>query len=172
MVEIIIADRGQYLQPIRVLFREYLQWASERITQEFGFSFDFEAMVEDNMRELGKFMPPGGRLALGLIDHLPVGIACLKTLTQECGEIKRMYVRPEARHQGLGRLLVERLLTEAAQAGYHCIRLDSARFMQDAHRLYRKLGFQEIQPYAGSEIPPEIQHHWVFMEKEIEPGVR
>ena len=32
---------------------------------------------------------------------------------------------------------------------------------------YRSAGFQEIEPYPESEIPPEFQRHWVFMEKQL-----
>ena len=116
-------------------------------------------------------MPPSGRLLLGSVDHHPAGVACLKSLGDECGEIKRMYVRPDWRRIGLGGALLERLLAEAAQIGYQRIRLDSARFMVDAHRLYRTFGFEEIEPYEGSEIPPGFQSQWVFMQKDIVPGV-
>jgi hypothetical protein len=37
--------------------------------------------------------------------------------------------------------------------------------MHEAHQLYRSRGFAEIQPYEGSEIPPEFQQNWVFMER-------
>jgi hypothetical protein len=51
--------------------------------------------------------------------------------------------------------------------GYERVRLDSARFMIDAHRLYLTSGFREIEAYDGSEIPKEFQQHWVFMEREL-----
>ena len=96
-----------------------------------------------------------------------MGIACLKALTDSIGEVKRMYVRPEARGQELGRELLTRLLEEARQIGYERVRLDSARFMTDAHKLYRSAGFHEIEAYEGSEIPKEFQNHWIFMEMEL-----
>ena len=101
---------------------------------------------------------------------MAAGIATLKHLTKDCCEIKRMYVRPASRRIGLGRRLVERLFLEATQMGYTKARLDSARFMQDAHRLYRKLGFYEIEAYEGSEIQPEFQRHWVFMQRDLANG--
>lgn len=59
---------------------------------------------------------------------------------------------------------------EKARLGYHCVRLDSARFIVDAHRLYRSFGFCDIEPYPGSEIPPDYQCNWVFMEKQLDPA--
>jgi hypothetical protein len=39
--------------------------------------------------------------------------------------------------------------------------------MKAAHALYRSAGFQKIEPYPESEIPPEFHQHWVFMEKQL-----
>jgi len=39
--------------------------------------------------------------------------------------------------------------------------------MKVAHYLYRSAGFQEIEPYPESEIPPEFQRYWVFMERQL-----
>jgi GNAT superfamily N-acetyltransferase len=146
------------------LFWEYLQWANAKVQENFGVSFDIAAMLEEDMSTLSKFMPPGGRLLLGYVDEQPRGIACLKALTDSVGEVKRMYVRPEARNRGLGRALLDRLLEEANHIGYGQIRLDSAQFMKGAHQLYRKSGFREIESYEGSEIPKEFQKNWIFME--------
>jgi GNAT superfamily N-acetyltransferase len=168
MFEIHVVDSDQYDQPVREIFWEYLQWVNDQISREYGVSFDIAAILDRDMLDLGKFMPPSGRLLLGTVNYQTAGIACLKSLTDDCGEIKRMYVRPDARKIGLGGALLERILAEAAKIGYSRIRLDSARFMGDAHRLYRKLGFQEIEPYEGSEIPLSFQSNWVFMEKDID----
>jgi GNAT superfamily N-acetyltransferase len=167
MIQIIIANKEQYAQPIRELFWEYLQWGNVKLNEEFGFQFDIAAMLEEDMNTLGKFMPPQGRLLLGYVDDQPMGIACLKVLTKTIGEVKRMYVRPQARNQGLGRALLNQLTEEARQIGYKRIRLDSARFMTKAHKLYRSAGFREIEAYEGSEIPKEFQKNWIFMEMEL-----
>ena len=118
--------------------------------------------------DLDKFLPPGGRLLLVRCDGQMAGIACMKGLDPETGEIKRMYVRPANRRRGVGRALVRRLLAEAQAIGYRRVRLDSARFMVAAHALYRSLGFREIEPYEGSEIPKAYQAHWVYMERDLQ----
>ena len=167
MIQIVIANQDQHTQPIRELFWEYLQWANGKVQENFGVSFDIASMLEEDMTTLNKFMPPQGRLFLGYVEDQPMGIACLKALTDSIAEVKRMYVRPQVRNRGLGRAMLNRLLEEARQAGYQRIRLDSARFMTEAHKLYRSAGFREIEAYEGSEIPKEFQNHWVFMEKEL-----
>lgn len=167
MIQIIIANPDRHAQPVRELFWEYLQWANAKVEENFGVSFDIATMLEEDMNTLDKFMPPKGRLLLSYVEDQPMGIACLKALTEEIGEVKRMYVRPQARKIGLGRALLNQLLEEAHQIGYRRIRLDSARFMAEAHQLYLTNGFREIQAYEGSEIPHEFQSHWIFMEQEL-----
>jgi GNAT superfamily N-acetyltransferase len=169
MIKIIIADQNQHAQPIRELFWEYLQWANAKVKENFGVSFDIASMLEEDMNTLDKFTPPKGRLLLGYIEDQPMGIACLKVLTDRTGEVKRMYARPEARFKGLGRALLNQLLEEARHIGYERVCLDSARFMQEAHQLYRSAGFREIEAYEGSEIPKEFQNYWIFMERDL-PG--
>jgi GNAT superfamily N-acetyltransferase len=164
MIRIIKADRKEPAQHIRALFWEYLQWANAKVEENFGVSFDIASMLEEDMNTLDKFMLPKGRLLLGYVEDQPMGIACLKALSETIGEVKRMYVRPEARNRGLGRALLNQLLEEARQIGYQRVRLDSARFMTEAHQLYRTNGFREIEAYEGSEIPAEFQKHWIFME--------
>jgi len=167
MIQIIITNREQHAQPIRELFWEYLQWANAKVEESFGVSFDIATMLEEDMNSLEKFMPPKGRLLFGYVDDQPMGVACLKALTDNIGEIKRMYVRPHARNSGLGRALLNRLLEEAHQVGYERVLLDSACFMTAAHQLYRSSGFHEIEAYEGSEIPKEFQKNWIFMELEL-----
>jgi GNAT superfamily N-acetyltransferase len=96
----------------------------------------------------------------------------MKRIREDVGAIKRMYVRPEFRGKGIGRVLVEALLAEAQQIGYPTVRLDSVLFMKAAHSLYRSAGFKEIEPYPESEIPTQFRSHWVFMEKHLENSPR
>src|SRR5688572_5970598 len=132
---------------IRELFWEYLEWANANVNAEFGVNFDIASMLDEDMQTLEKFLPPTGRLMLVASEDRVVGIGCLKHLRPGIGEIKRMYVRPEARKAGLGRALLASLMSEAKLAGYASIRLDSAGFMKSAHALYRSAGFNEIGPY-------------------------
>ncbi len=168
MIELILAEETQHSEIIRQIFWEYLMWVNERVQEEYGLQFDMQAMIEDDMRHLDKFMPPKGSLVLGYVDSQLAGIVCLTELQPEVVEIRRMYVRPAFRRNGLGRSLLNTVIEEAAKSGRQRIRLDSARYMHDAHRLYHSMGFMEIEAYEGSEIPLDFQKHWVFMEKRLE----
>lgn len=155
---------------IRELFQEYLEWANTRCNKEYGINFDIKSMLEQDMTKLEIFLPPYGRLLLAIEGARAPGIACMRKIRKDIGEIKRMYVRPGFRGRGIGRALLEALIVEAQEIGYLTVRLDSTRFMEAAHSLYRSVGFREIEAYTESEIPPEFKQHWVFMEKQLQGG--
>jgi GNAT superfamily N-acetyltransferase len=149
---------------VREVFGEYLQWAVGTVNRTFNGTFDIPALLEHDLDELHRYLPPGGRLLLALEGTAVVGCACTHTLHAGVAELKRMYVRPDQRRQGVGRALVQSLTTELRDAGYTILRLDSARFMHEAQALYRSFGFSEIDPYPESEIPENFRKHWIFME--------
>ncbi len=77
--------------------------------------------------------------------------------------MKRLYLRPQFRGKGLGRILAERIMTEARQIGYSRMRLDTVEpVMKDAVVMYRRLGFKEIAPYRENPIAGAM-----YMELEL-----
>jgi GNAT superfamily N-acetyltransferase len=153
---------------VRALWHAYLTWVNTELENQYGISFPIEEILERNMADLTPFTPPRGSLRLAEVATGAVGIACLQQIAPGVGEIKRMYVRPEARGAGIGRALLAGLLEDARAADYQQVRLDSLRFMHAAHALYRSAGFVERAPYAESEIPPEFWPHWLFMELDLD----
>ena len=128
-------------------------------------------MVESDMSD-EKFYPPYGRFYVVQENDAFVAVGCLKRLDELVGEIQRMYVRASARGEGIGRLIVDRLIADARQIGYRKLRLESLKFLAAAHALYKSVGFVEIDPYAGNsmeeyqapESVPAYQSNVVFME--------
>ncbi len=161
------ADRETDHVLIRELFCEYLTWVSERVEEAYGVRLEVLPALEATLAGIEQFLPPQGRLLLVMENERPLGIGCLHTIQDGMGEIKRMYVRPAARGEGLGRALLQALVAEAREMGLCTVRLDSVRLMHAAHALYRSAGFVAIEPYPESEIPPEYWQYWVFMEKRL-----
>ena len=62
-----------------------------------------------------------------------------------------MYVRPEHRGLGLGRLLMDRAVHDARALGYRSAQLETFDFMREAQSLYRSFGFVETVPFDDSE---------------------
>ena len=169
MWAIIQADLTRHQLQIQELFWEYLSWANDRNEQEFGFRLDIRAMLDDTMAQLDKYVPPQGRILLAQDGSSIVGCTCLRSLNDHMGEVKRLYVRPTHRGQGIGRTLITELIEIARQAGFQTLRLDSSRYMTDAHLLYHAAGFRDIDPYPESEIPTEFHPWWFFMEMPLIP---
>lgn len=156
---------------LAALWMEYLSWANDALEAAYGLRLgEATATVAADLAHLEAYAPPQGALVLARDDAgVPLGCAALRPSAPGVGELKRFYVRPAARGQGLGTAMLRLLLAQAQQAGYRAVRLDSAGFMSDAHALYRAHGFTPIAPYAESEIPPAYQPHWVFMQRPIDP---
>jgi putative acetyltransferase len=89
----------------------------------------------------------------------------LRPIDEQVCELKRMYVLPQYREHGVGRTLAQTLIEDARQIGYHLMRLDTGNFLTSAIKLYKSLGFKQIEPY--SEVPEEIRKIAIFMELDL-----
>jgi len=67
--------------------------------------------------------------------------------------MKRLYVRPTLRGEGVGQALVENLIEDARAMSYEKMRLDTLPIMREAQTLYRRLGFREIPAYLKNPTP-------------------
>jgi len=70
------------------------------------------------------------------------------------GEIKRMYVRPECRGAGFGRLILEHLVAHARTNGIALVRLETGIYQREAIALYERLGFVRIPPFGPYFLDP------------------
>jgi ribosomal protein S18 acetylase RimI-like enzyme len=97
---------------------------------------------------------PGGALFLASrsTDGELAGCVALRRLDPDVCEVKRLYVRPDARGHHLGRELVNVLLAEARRLGYARVRLDTLASMTAARALYNSLGFKKIAPYNDHPV--------------------
>ena len=66
----------------------------------------------------------------------------------DIGEVKRVYVVPEARGRGHSRLLMAHLVQEARTAGYRALWLDTGTPQHEAVALYERLGWRQIERYG------------------------
>jgi GNAT superfamily N-acetyltransferase len=158
-------ESADELAPASALAREFGDWATERIRVELGIVVPPDADHPTSV--LDELLASGGRLYVAEVGGEIVGVGGLKLLMRTVGEIKRMFVRPEARGLGLGRAIVERLVADARELGCETVYLESASFMHTALTLYRSVGFVDSAPYAGREFEGVEHDVSIFMRLEL-----
>ncbi|MEL7339474.1 MAG: GNAT family N-acetyltransferase [Bacteroidota bacterium] len=145
MLRIQLAQSPLEIQQIRDLFWTYAELR--------GFDAalgDFQAELDDLP---GKYAAPKGCLLLATKEDQAVGCLAYQRLSNDICEMKRMFVLPAYRAQGIGTRLIQRLLAEAQSAGYQRMRLDTHPHMQNAVRLYESFGFYPITRYNQNPTP-------------------
>ena len=134
-----LATAPEDVAAIRLLFEAYA--ASLPVDLDYQ---DFSAELDGLP---GKYATPKGALLLAR-GAIPLGCVGLRRLPQEgCCEMKRLYVRPEARGTGLGYALALAAIAAARRIGYRELRLDTLPTMSTAAMLYERIGFAPMAPY-------------------------
>ena len=150
------AESAAQLAAVRELFGEY--------ARSLNFSLCFQNFDRELAELPGDYSPPEGRLLLADFRGETAGCVALHPWKAGVCEMKRLYLRPQFRGKGLGRILAETVIAEARKIGYQRMRLDTVEpVMADAVAMYRKLGFRPIAPYRANPMPGTL-----YMELELE----
>lgn len=94
--------------------------------------------------------------------HL-VGCGAVKIMPEGYGEIKRVYVIPQARGQGISRQIMDALERVLLEANIPLARLETGIHQQEALGLYGRRGYVKIGPFGDYQEDPLS----VFMEKRL-----
>ena len=127
--------------------------AAVGLFNEYIASLDFELDFQNVDHELTilptMYGPPTGRLFLVQTEGTFVGGAALRRIENDTTcELKRMYLRPEYRGQGIGKAIMEKSIEAARSLGYTVMKLDTIGYkMPWAVKLYESYGFRETAPY-------------------------
>lgn len=158
-VEIRQVDSGSDIESAREIFREY----EERLGLDLCFQ-----NFEGELRGLpGKYSPPSGRLYLARVGDDVAGCIALRELEPGVCEMKRLFVREEFRGKQLGRLLIDRLISDARDIGYERMRLDTfPPKMGNAVQIYESYGFYQIAPYYNNPNEGVL-----FMELKLDQAI-
>lgn len=104
-----------------------------------------------------KFAPPRNTLVIAYApDGRAAGCVGIKKFSDDVCELKRLYVRPEYRKSGLGRTFTEMMINKAGELGYKNMYLDTMPGLEAALRLYKRLGFYEIEKYYDNPVEKMI----------------
>lgn len=155
MLHVLQANTAETLAQAASLFREY----AASLSVDLAFQ-----NFEEELAELpAEYAPPEGRLLLASLDSVEqpsspklsraAGCIALRKMDAQSCEMKRLYVPPEFRGHGVGRVLAEAAIKAAREIGYRRMCLDTLPEMTQAQILYKSIGFQEIPPYRFNPIP-------------------
>lgn len=87
-------------------------------------------------------------------DGEPLGCGSIKAFDANSMEVKRMYVKPEARGKGIASKVLKELEAWTKELGFDRSVLETGREFKEAINLYSKWGYQPIPnygPYIGVE---------------------
>lgn len=158
---IIEARTAEDLAAVRELFTEY--------AESLGWDLSQGGRFADEIRELpGPYAQPRGSLLLAYADGEPAGALGLQPVPEDArvsgigaehfGELKRLYVRPEYRRQGVAEALMQRSESEARERGYDRLVLTTSEEMFPlAQGLYDRLGYEVTREYRDDMPYPHIR---------------
>ncbi len=127
------------IDEVRLLIQEY--------ASSLGVNLCFQNFDQEMATLLGDYSPPTGALLLAEDQGKAVGCVAIKKISNEMCEMKRLYVRPNRRGKGVGKLLTETILQKARNFGYKRVRLDTLPSMKEAISMYVSIGFKPIEAY-------------------------
>ncbi|MDR2188767.1 MAG: carbonate dehydratase [Azonexus sp.] len=141
-LRVLSANDLEALEQVRQFFHSY--------RAALGGDLCFPDFAQEVATLPGAYAAPAGRLFLAEVDGQPAGCVGLRPLADGGCEMKRLYVDPAWRRQGIGRALALAAIKAAKASGYRRLLLDTLPNMRLAVKLYRELGFSE----APADSPP------------------
>jgi putative acetyltransferase len=145
---------------VRLLIAELEDILSAEYPPENRHGLPFEAIFQ-----------PHVRFFVASLDGAPAGCGGV-ALLDGFAEVKRMYVRPAARGQGVARAILDRIEAETRAANLPVLRLETGDKQTDALRLYRRYGFTDCPPFGDyAVLPPQTIATSIFLEKPVDRGL-
>ncbi len=139
MITYQFADNQKSYAAAAALFEEYAAWLQVDLCFQ-GFTEELKTLPQ-------VYKPTEGGIILACDGGNFIASIALKQIADGVCEVKRLYVQPAYRKQGIAEQLVKRIIDLARSKHYNTIKLDTLRHMQPAINLYKKFGFAEAGAY-------------------------
>ena len=168
---LVCIDSLRHISDCMEIQLEYITWIDLMLKREHGISLSTDSLnqlVGEIVSDWPFYSGHLGRFFLSYIGEDVGGMAGIKYVSRDVCELKRLYVSPLHRRVGLGRSLVDRLLSAARILGFSKVRLETLDFMEAAIRLYETLGFVRCPEFEGSEGRGYgIQEHEIYFSLDL-----
>jgi GNAT superfamily N-acetyltransferase len=153
------------------LLIEHGRLMRDRMVAGGGPDFDIMLHINGFWEKFDQVLPPSGSYYLAWsAKGALVGTGALRTVSPGVGEMKHLYVRPEARGMGLGRALVEVRIADARAMGVKTLLADTFAANPEMPALYDRLGFSRVEPFSvggTAAISPELVQHMLFFRMSL-----
>jgi putative acetyltransferase len=150
----VIAADDPRVEDVRRLLDRHLSFSARLGPAEHVHALDLDGLSDPNVT-----------LFSVRDEGVLLGFGALKQLDETHGELKSMHVTAPARGQGVGRILLEHLLAEAAARGYRRVSLETGTMGEyaAARSLYSTAGFTPCEPFGQYRANP----YSLFMSVEL-----
>lgn len=139
----IIENGDEYIAEVKELIMEY----TDRLDRDFSFQ-----RLDDELNSLeDKYFSPNGELIVAIEDENVLGMVAYHRHDESTYEMKRRYIKPEARGCHLGNILVSEIIKKAYNNGFKEMVLNTIVPLKPAISLYKKHGFKECKPYYNNQ---------------------
>ncbi len=145
LMDLAIAADDPTAEDVRALLARHLAFAHEVTPHEGVHALDVDGLVD-----------PGVTFVSARLDGRLLGLGALKHLDESHGELKSLHTAEAARGQGIGRAVIEHLLSVAADRNYRRVSLETGvmEAFAPARALYAKLGFRPCAPFGEYASSP------------------
>ncbi|MEU6911966.1 bifunctional helix-turn-helix transcriptional regulator/GNAT family N-acetyltransferase [Streptomyces olindensis] len=158
------APQRQQLTDAMATARRLLRLAAIAVEPVDGHAPDARACLDAYAADLDARFPEGfdkadlvrpeqvsgeaGAFFVAYEEGRPVGCGALRRLEPGMGEIRHVWVHPDARRLGLARRLLAAIEQESLRRGWYVVRLDTHAVLTEARAMYRACGYREIPAYT------------------------
>ena len=120
------------------------------------YGVEGELDPDDELDDLtpAQVAPPHGTFLVAWVDDSAVGCGGLRRVDEQTGELKRMFVRPSARRQGIAVTVLNALEGAARELGYARLVLETGTEQPEAMQMYETHGYDPIEPYGAYRDSP------------------
>ncbi len=152
--EIAATASDSTLAQARELLLEYGRFV---VAQPGAARFCFGSLESEAARLPVSYLEQGGGCLIARVRGEPAGFIAWRAIPESVAadtwELKRLWVRPNARGLSLGRALTVAVLERAVAAGRNAVLLDTApASMAAAYRIYLELGFEPCARYNDNPV--------------------
>ena len=171
MERIVPLDPDVHREEFRQLCLGTFTWHSEQLRENYQIDTDsvfgktVPELVEEQLESYLGLKPPEGLVYLLEVEGEAAGMIAVTKLSDDTGEIHRMWNRPKYRGRGFGKRLLNKILEAGRELGCSSFKLSTPKFAHAAQHLYRSAGFKEGDEYPESEIHQDLRQYWIYMEK-------